>query len=126
MERSNGGRDERARLLKHELIDKLAVVVGNCDLLSIEMKAGSACAKRLDSIRHAAREMAKEISKPQFPLWETILSASDRRATPLSPILRADSHTAEHFRLDEGNSASYGSWDKNRSTLGIVTENTTA
>jgi hypothetical protein len=90
------------------------------------MKAGSACVKRLDSIRDAAKEMAKEISKPQFPLWEMILSARERRATPLSPILRADSHPAEHFRLDEGNSASCGPWDKSRSALGIVAENTTA
>lgn len=79
MGRSNGVHDERARLFKHDLIDKLAVIVGNCDLLGVEMKAGSACAKRLDSIRNVAKGMAKEISKPQCPLWETILSAREQR-----------------------------------------------
>jgi hypothetical protein len=78
MERSNRGLEERARLLKHELINKVAIIVGNCDLLSIEMKAGAECAKRLDSIRDAAKEMAKEISKPQFPLWEAILGAREQ------------------------------------------------
>ena len=78
MEKSNGGRDDRGRLLKHDLIDKLAVIVGNCDLLSTELKADSACAKRLASIHDAAKEMATEISKPQFPLWETILSAREQ------------------------------------------------
>jgi hypothetical protein len=67
MERSNGGRDERTRLLKHDLIDKLAAIVGNCDPLSAEMKASSACAKRLDSIRDLAKGMAKEISEPLSP-----------------------------------------------------------
>ena len=78
MEESNGGGDDRARLLKHDLMDKPAVIVGNCDLLSTELKAGSACASRLTSIRDAAKEMATEISKPQFPLWETILSAREQ------------------------------------------------
>ncbi len=79
MERSNRGLEGRARLLKHDLIDKLAVIVGNCDLLSTEMKAASASAKRLDSIRDLAKGMAKEISQPQCPLWDTFLSAREQR-----------------------------------------------
>src|SRR6266567_1723959 len=53
--------DRTACSLACELIDKLTVIVGNCDLLREGMGAGSAEAKRLDSIRSVAKEMAKEL-----------------------------------------------------------------
>jgi hypothetical protein len=58
------GRHEHAGLLKHELRQTDNHCRQLCDLLSIEMKTGSACPKRLDSIRDLAKGMAQEVAKP--------------------------------------------------------------
>jgi hypothetical protein len=58
MKESTGGYDGTASLLLHDAITQATVIVGNCDLLSTESKAGSEHAKRLVLIHEAAFKMA--------------------------------------------------------------------
>ena len=59
MEESTEGCDEPANLLLHEVINQLTVIVGNCDLMSPELREGSESAKRLGLIHEAAIKMAE-------------------------------------------------------------------
>jgi len=59
----------------HDLVNKLAVIVGHCDLLSEHLKEGSQCAKRVGTIQEIAREMGKELKE-----YQCLLSESARRA----------------------------------------------
>ena len=59
----------------HDLVNKLAVIVGHCDLLSDNLKEGSQCAKRVCAIQEIAREMAKELNEYQCLLSESARSA---------------------------------------------------
>jgi hypothetical protein len=63
MEKSTREYDEAGYLFAHRLINKLQVIVGNCDVLGVEVDAGSECAQRLTTIRDVAKEMGKEIVK---------------------------------------------------------------
>src|SRR5580700_9516299 len=45
------------------LVHKLAVISGQCDLLSDHLKEGSQCAKRVIAIRGITREMAKDLDE---------------------------------------------------------------
>ena len=71
--------DRTACSLACELIDKLTVIVGNCDLLREGMGAGSAEAKRLDSIRSVAKEMAKELGECQCRLLDAVRSVGGQK-----------------------------------------------
>ena len=50
-------------LFVHDLVNKLAVIVGHCDLLSDHLKDGSQCAKRVSAVQEIAREIAKELNE---------------------------------------------------------------
>jgi hypothetical protein len=71
--------DRTACSLACELIDKLTVIVGNCDLLREGMGAGSAEAKRLDLIRGMAKEIANELSGCQCRLLEAVRSVGGQK-----------------------------------------------
>jgi hypothetical protein len=71
--------DRTACSLACELIDKLTVIVGNCDLLREEMEAGSADSKRLDLIRGMAREIATKLSGCQCRLLEAVRSVGGQK-----------------------------------------------
>jgi hypothetical protein len=71
--------DEAACLLAHEIIDKLTVIIGNCDLLSANAEAGSECATRLGLIQSAAKEIAKELSDRQCRLLEAARSTGGQK-----------------------------------------------
>ena len=77
MEKLTRERDHHSCSLAYQLIDKLTVIVGNCDLLREEMEAGSAQAKRLDSIRGTAKEIAKELGECQCRLWEEVRTVGE-------------------------------------------------
>src|SRR6266567_2734445 len=62
--------DRTACSLACELIDKLTVIVGNCDLLRDKMKTGSPESERLDLIRGMAKEIATELGGCQCRLLE--------------------------------------------------------
>ena len=52
--------------LARDLNNKLAVILGCCDLISDGIKPGSECAKRLGMIREAAQDMARELRLRSF------------------------------------------------------------
>jgi len=71
--------DRTACSLACELIDKLSVIVGNCDLLREEMETGPADARRLDLIRSTAKEIANELGGCQCRLLEAVRSAGGQK-----------------------------------------------
>ncbi len=56
--------------LAHNLNNKLAVILGCCDLLSDVVEEGSECAKRLGIIQTTAQDMAREIRRGACRLTE--------------------------------------------------------
>jgi len=75
MEKPNGVCHKPACLLAHDLVNKLAVIVGQCALLSKHMPEGSEGAKRLGLIHDAAKDMAKELNDHQCHLAEAARGA---------------------------------------------------
>jgi hypothetical protein len=73
--------DRTACSLACELIDKLTVIVGNCDLLREEMEAGSADGRRLDLIRSMAKEIAQELGGCQCRLLAAVRSVDGQSTT---------------------------------------------
>jgi hypothetical protein len=78
MEKSTRGCHEPGCLLAHDLVNKLSVIIGNCDLLMSEqmqeqVQTGSECAKRLRLIHDAAQGIARELNEHQlqFTFWKT-------------------------------------------------------
>jgi nitrogen-specific signal transduction histidine kinase len=55
-------------MLAHEMVNKLSVIIGNCDLVSENTPPDSDCAKRLRIIGEAARYMVTELNKHQCEL----------------------------------------------------------
>jgi hypothetical protein len=71
--------DRTACSLACQLIDKLTVIVGNCDLLREGMESRPADARRLDLIRSMAKEIAKELGGCQCRLLEAVRSAGGQK-----------------------------------------------
>jgi hypothetical protein len=55
-------------LLAHEMINRLSVIIGNCDLAESRIPADSECLKRLCAIRESARTMVVELNRHQCEL----------------------------------------------------------
>ncbi len=68
MEKSIGLRLELTLPMLRDLVNKLAVINGHCDLLGDDLKEGSPCAKRVVAIQEITREMAKELNEYQCRL----------------------------------------------------------
>jgi len=79
MEKPNGGRHKPACLLAHDLVNKLAVIVGHCNLLSEHVEEGSEPAKRVRLIHEVAKDMAKELTEHQCQLAEEVRGAVARK-----------------------------------------------
>jgi hypothetical protein len=78
-------------LFLHDLVNKLAVIVGHCDLVSDHLKEGSQCAKRVSAVQDIAREMAKELNEYHGQVLEAARSAGTEeldvaRANELSVV----------------------------------------
>jgi hypothetical protein len=58
-----------------DLLNKLAVISGHCDLLRDHLKEGSLCAKRVSALQEIAREMAKELNEYDYQLLESARGA---------------------------------------------------
>jgi hypothetical protein len=58
-----------------DLVNKLAVISGHCDLLRDRLKAGSQCAERVGAIQEIARGMATGLNEYQCQLSESARSA---------------------------------------------------
>ena len=66
--------DPRLKLtlsMLRDLVNKLAVISGQCDLLSDHLKDDSQCAKRVIAIRGIAREMAKDLDEYHHKMLES-------------------------------------------------------
>ena len=68
-----------ACLLAHDLVNKLAVIIGYCELLDKNVELGSECAKRLVLIRKVAEVMAEEVNQHQCEISDAI------RRSPVAP-----------------------------------------
>lgn len=55
-------------MLAHHLIDQLAIIVGQCDLLEEHAAKDSECEKHLHAIRDVAKAMADDLSRHQCHL----------------------------------------------------------
>lgn len=73
----HNGQYQPTCLLAHSLINKLAIVVGRCDLLTQKTPEESECYQRLMSIRELAKSMAEEIKEHQCR-FEALNRAADR------------------------------------------------
>lgn len=61
-------------MLAHESINKLSVIIGNCDLAKEKITTDPDSAKRFAIIRQAANAMATELNKHQCGLSELMRS----------------------------------------------------
>lgn len=68
MEKRNLGKHQPSCILAHDLINKLTVIVGRCDLLKERAPEDSECLKHLALIRDAAKAMAEELNQHQCRL----------------------------------------------------------
>jgi signal transduction histidine kinase len=59
---SHGGPDLTVGMLAHELLNRLSIIIGNCDLVSERTQADSESARLLSLIRESARSMAVDLS----------------------------------------------------------------
>lgn len=64
--------------LAHTLVNKLSVVVGNCDLLLEKMPEDSALLPRMKVIRDTARSMAADLTEFQLDLEKKCLEKMRR------------------------------------------------
>jgi len=51
--------------LAHELINRLSIIIGNCDLLKEDLPGDSEGAKRLCLIKDVAKSMAQDVQRHQ-------------------------------------------------------------
>ncbi len=75
MEKSKARNLQPACMLAHNLINRLAVIVGHCDLLTEDSPTDSKCHKRLALIREIAYTAATELSEHQCNLDNLARSA---------------------------------------------------
>lgn len=62
---SDGGRHESACMVAHDLISKLAAIVGRCDLLNTKTKQSDGSTKHIAAIRDIAECAIEELRKHQ-------------------------------------------------------------
>jgi hypothetical protein len=70
MGESNGACHEPSCLLAHDLVNKLSIIIGCCDLLIEEAQPFSQSAARLGLIHDAAECMAMKLNEHQCKLSE--------------------------------------------------------
>jgi hypothetical protein len=71
MERSIDPRLKLTLSMLRDLVNKLAVISGHCDLLSDHLKDGSQSARRVSAVQDIAREMAKDLDEYHHQLSES-------------------------------------------------------
>ena len=79
MEKSNEVGHKLTRPLVHDLVNKLAVIVGHCELLSDNLKTGSQSAQRVIASQEIAQGVANELNKFQCRRAEWPRSADVKR-----------------------------------------------
>jgi hypothetical protein len=72
-------RHQPACLAAHKLLNKLSVIIGNCDLLIEKTEAGTEHAQRLAGIREVADTAVKELLEHQHQAEAELRKASKRK-----------------------------------------------
>lgn len=67
-------------MLAHDLLNKLSVIVGLCELVSAEAEPGTECATRLAAIQDTAKSLAREVVKRQCQLSALSPSTDSRKS----------------------------------------------
>lgn len=67
--------------LAHDVINRLSVIVGYCDLLADETPEGSDCRKRLLTIRDLARLAATDLTEHQCRLENIVREVAESAAS---------------------------------------------
>jgi hypothetical protein len=88
VEKPDLGKYQPSCLLAHELVNKLSVVVGYCDLLRDHMPEDSVAQEQLCKIRELAKAMAEELNTHQCAIEamtrEALKSSLGSRRSPSS------------------------------------------
>lgn len=71
--------------LAHEVLNKLSIIVGSCDLMRDEVES-VACLQRLQTIRRAALELADNLQYHQCHVRELIREAAKKTPAGLKSI----------------------------------------
>ena len=72
MKKAKSGTNQPACIFTHELINRLSVIVGNCDLLKEDLPEDSQGAKRLCLMKDVAKSIAEDLQKHQTSLDATV------------------------------------------------------
>jgi len=67
-------------MLAHDLVNKLSVIVGLCELVSAEAEPGTECATRLAAIQETAKSLAQEVVKRQCQLSAVTRSSDAQKS----------------------------------------------
>jgi hypothetical protein len=81
MGRTNQGVYQPGCMLAHDVINRLSVIVGYCDLLADETPEGSDCRKRLLTIRNLAKVAAADLTEHQCQLETLVRDGTDQGMT---------------------------------------------
>jgi hypothetical protein len=87
MEKSNRKPVLPACMMSHEVVNKLSIIIGNCDLVIEKAPADSDCIKRLSLIGETARGIAKIMQDHQCELSDVLRPRHDIETTnPTQPL----------------------------------------
>lgn len=78
MEQSDWKNYQPVCMLAHDMLNKLSVIGGLCELVSAEAEPGTECAARLATIQDTAKSLAQEVIKRECQL-STLIRSSDAK-----------------------------------------------
>jgi hypothetical protein len=79
MEKLVGGRHQPVCMLAHDLLNKLSVIIGVCDILTEHAESNPECAKRLAVINDTAKSMAKELASHECQLYDMVRTGREQQ-----------------------------------------------
>jgi hypothetical protein len=86
MEKSNGRPFLPPCMMLHEVVNKLSIIIGNCDLVIEKSPADSECIKRLQVIGGTARAVVRIMQGHQCELTGLLRTAHIETADHLQPL----------------------------------------
>lgn len=84
MDKADLGKYHPSCFLAHDLINRLSIVVGYCDLLGDEMLESIVRQKHLHYIRESAKAMAEDLKRHQCQIDTTVRETVKKQATSAS------------------------------------------
>ena len=80
MEQSDWKSYQPVCMLAHDMLNKLSVIVGLCELVSAEAEPGTECAARLATIQDTAKSLAQEVIKSECQMSRVIRSRDGKKS----------------------------------------------